>query len=300
MSKKIKKLKYVNKYGVSRSIPAEVKQIVRRRCGFGCVICGLAIYHYEHFDPVFENLKVKHEPNGITLLCPNHHQNKTSGRLSVETVKKFNAKPKALELGKVNDLFDLDVKSPTVKIGNFTFKDTPVLIQFEYEPIIKLELSEEEEQPHLLSATLRDTNGDIVLEIDKNEWKSSTMNWDCKVEGPRIVIRSAPKKVELIIRTEPPSNLVFEKISMLYKGIFMVCSENMAFNFSLPNGMTFSVESGEIEGGEVGLHLSSLGVAVGGVMLEYLTDEMKPMKIKPGKSKLNKLSFTNTTDSDKV
>ena len=56
-----------------------------------------------------QSLKMQsnHDPNGITLLCPNHHQNKTSGRLSVDTVKKFNSKPKSLEKGFVNDFFDI-------------------------------------------------------------------------------------------------------------------------------------------------------------------------------------------------
>ena len=34
-----------NKHGLSRDIPRAVKTVVRRRCGFGCVICGNAIVH---------------------------------------------------------------------------------------------------------------------------------------------------------------------------------------------------------------------------------------------------------------
>lgn len=30
-----------NKYGLTRDIPEDVKRKVRKRCGFGCVICGL-------------------------------------------------------------------------------------------------------------------------------------------------------------------------------------------------------------------------------------------------------------------
>jgi 5-methylcytosine-specific restriction endonuclease McrA len=32
-------------------IPEGVKREVRQRCGFGCVICGLPIYEYDHLVP---------------------------------------------------------------------------------------------------------------------------------------------------------------------------------------------------------------------------------------------------------
>ena len=51
-----------------RNIPAEIKRQVRQRCGFGCIICGLPIYEYEHME---EWAKVKrHRTEEITLLCP--------------------------------------------------------------------------------------------------------------------------------------------------------------------------------------------------------------------------------------
>lgn len=47
----------INKYGLTRDIPASVKRAVRQRDGFGCVICGLGIYTYEHIDQPFKNDK---------------------------------------------------------------------------------------------------------------------------------------------------------------------------------------------------------------------------------------------------
>lgn len=32
----------------SRNIPLSIQRKVRQRCGFGCVICGMPLYEYEH------------------------------------------------------------------------------------------------------------------------------------------------------------------------------------------------------------------------------------------------------------
>jgi magnesium chelatase family protein len=47
----------INKHGLSRTIPAEIRREIRQRSKFGCVICRNAIYTYEHIDPTFVNAK---------------------------------------------------------------------------------------------------------------------------------------------------------------------------------------------------------------------------------------------------
>lgn len=34
----------------SRNIPLPIQREVRQRCGFGCVICGMPLYEYEHME----------------------------------------------------------------------------------------------------------------------------------------------------------------------------------------------------------------------------------------------------------
>jgi len=40
-----------NKFGLSRTIPEAIKSQIRRDDGYGCVVCGNALYQYEHIDP---------------------------------------------------------------------------------------------------------------------------------------------------------------------------------------------------------------------------------------------------------
>ena len=63
---------------------AGIMREVRQRCGFGCVICGRPIYEYDH---ILGWAKVKrHVASEITLLCDNHHREKTAGFLPNERV----------------------------------------------------------------------------------------------------------------------------------------------------------------------------------------------------------------------
>jgi len=48
------------------------KRIVRQRCGFGCVICGLPIYQYDHMYGY--TVETADDPTVITLLCARHHE----------------------------------------------------------------------------------------------------------------------------------------------------------------------------------------------------------------------------------
>jgi len=58
----------INIHGLSRTIPEGIKRQVRQECGFGCVVCGLAIATYEHIDPPFKTAK-DHDPSKIAYLC---------------------------------------------------------------------------------------------------------------------------------------------------------------------------------------------------------------------------------------
>src|SRR5262245_53494220 len=72
-------------------IPDPVQREVRQRCGFGCVVCGLPFYHYDHMEDW--SITQTHDPANVTLLCHKHHGEKTNGLLPLREVKKANDNP---------------------------------------------------------------------------------------------------------------------------------------------------------------------------------------------------------------
>lgn len=76
---------------VRPEIPRPIKREVRQRCCFGCVICGIPIYHYDHVEEWSE--VEERDPQNLVLLCVRHHDEKTRGFLSADEVRAKSADP---------------------------------------------------------------------------------------------------------------------------------------------------------------------------------------------------------------
>jgi len=209
-----------NKHGLSRTVPAAVRREVRQRCGFGCVRCGLGLYDYEHFDPDFKEA-TEHCADGITLLCMQCNQKRRRGVLSVETVKAANASPRCSEQGFANEAFDFGQDSVEIAFAGVTFSDCDRLIEVNGFPILAIRPPEAPSQPYRLSGRFADETGEITLKIEDNIWSAGADNWDVECIGPRITIRSGPRNVALILKAEPPTRLVIEKLNMQFEGVFL-------------------------------------------------------------------------------
>ncbi len=72
----------INKFGLSRYVPTEIRREIRKRCGFGCVVCGTPIYDYAHIIPFIET--TEHDPSNIILLCRNHHSIERDGLVNID------------------------------------------------------------------------------------------------------------------------------------------------------------------------------------------------------------------------
>lgn len=201
-----------NRFGLSRDIPADVARDVRRRDGFGCVICGSIIVDYEHFAPEFKDAAV-HEAKGICLMCPTHHSSK--GRLLARsTIERAMANPKAGQRGFAAGEFDPGADRPTIKLGTVTFEDTDVILAIQGQEIIGISPPEEPGAPFRINARIRNAEGKLLLEIVQNEIRTPTQNWDSVFEGNIITLRSARYKVALVLRSEPGVGLIFERLDL--------------------------------------------------------------------------------------
>jgi hypothetical protein len=207
-----------NAFGLDRSIPAEIKRLVRQRCGFGCVICGLGVVQYEHVDPEFKDAR-RHDPDAIALLCPQCHAKVTAGMWSKARVKLAMKSPKCHQLGYTREFFDLVVGHPEIQFGGVLLKNCPVPIEVRGQPLFSIKPAENPGEPFLLSGYFTDSKGEVSLVIQDNEWRAEANLWDVEVKGPRITIREAQRATHLVLRVDPPNALVVERLDMLLAGI---------------------------------------------------------------------------------
>lgn len=215
-----------NKHGLGRTIAEGIKREVRRRCGFGCVRCGLGFYDYEHFAPDFKDA-VEHDPAGITLLCMQCNQKRARGLLSAETVAQANSNPICRQKGFTREEWGFGHNPIEVAFAGVTFTDVPTLIQINDESVLSIAPPEEGSGFYQLSGLFTDEAEQTVLEIRNNEWFAKADNWDVECVGNRITIRRGPRDIVLVLRSEPPRRLVVEKLNMRYGGYFLRGDENI-------------------------------------------------------------------------
>ena len=116
----------LNKFNLKRDIPSPVKRTVRKRCGFGCVVCGCAIIQYHHFNPEFVDAKT-HNAKGITLLCPNCHEKTKKRIFNSEFISDRDAEPECKKIGYARDVFHMGKRINGIQMGRAHFKGLDII-----------------------------------------------------------------------------------------------------------------------------------------------------------------------------
>ena len=205
-----------NKYNLSRTIPAAVKREVRQRCGFGCVVCGSAIYDYEHFDPEFSEAK-EHAPEGIALLCPTDHARKRKKLLSHKQYLQAIANPRALQLKKADAEWEVAGFAPTIVIGQKIFTGGTSVLKIDGELLLGFNEPEEEGLPPRLNCRFFDREENEVFSIIDNEISIFSDAFDIDTTSNLWTVRSDLYKIDLKIELNPPSNIVIKQLHFHYK-----------------------------------------------------------------------------------
>lgn len=215
----------------SRNVPLPIQREIRQRCGFGCVVCGLPLYEYEHMS---EWAQVKrHVANEITLLCDRHHREKTGGLLPKEVVRGADADPFNLREG-VSKPYDLHFggKQAEVVIGgnSFTCEDqgygtAMVPISIDGVALVGLILGD----GHLLLNVVAFDEFNVpVLHIKNNQLFYSMSPWDVQLVGTTLTLREAHRRILLEIEFAPPNKVIVTRGRFLRNGIeVLVRPENV-------------------------------------------------------------------------
>ncbi|GEM_PF-374384 len=192
-----------NKFGLSRNIPENIKRQIRREAGFGCVVCGNAIFQYEHIDPVFSESR-EHDPTRMTLLCAACHDRVTRGFLSKSSVLRAKKNPETKKRGYSFGMFDLCRVPPIVKLGAIVARNSRSIISAGGQSLLQVKPPEETGAPFRLCARFPSSNGAEAMIIEDNEWKAGVQNWDVDVVGRTVTIRERHRRIVLQITTTPP------------------------------------------------------------------------------------------------
>lgn len=248
-----------NKQGLSQTIPTDVKREVRRKAGFGCVVCGKAFGQYHHFDPKFEDAS-NHNPDCIVFVCPNHHEAADEGRLSKQSILYHAQYPLALQKGFSFGVFDMRCEKPILSVGEVTAINCRNFFRIDGRPILWINPPEISGGPFQLNADITDSKGEPILKIVDNEWQSFCGKFDIVTKGRRIIIYEKLRKIDLIIRVSPPENFFIERLNMDTNGYKLACDgKNLTVTSpskrTVLNAMSLSIEGAvsviDIEGDEI-------------------------------------------------
>jgi hypothetical protein len=215
-----------NKYGLSRHIPEDIKRQVRKAAGFGCVCCGIGIAGYEHINPEFYEAE-EHNPNCITYLCGGCHDKVTRGVWSKDRVLQAQKHPYCLERGKPHDAFDISGNSARVWLGPNEIINVHTILQIDGERVLSIEPNEEEGLPFQISGKFFDNEGNLLFEINKNEWIGNSDIWDVECVGRKITIRRENRLIALQIKMIPPYGFMVERANYNYKGTNLVITSKL-------------------------------------------------------------------------
>lgn len=249
----------------SRNIPLPIQREVRKRCGFGCVMCGNPIYDYEHMK---EWAKVKeHIAKDITLLCPSHHRDKTVGLLPKERVIEANRNPFNIKNGKSSS-HELYYNG---HMSEFVMGENSFIYQFNfnYEMFIPLMVHGVpivsfmyENGRLLLNLTLYNHSNNPILIIKRNHLEYSIDIWDITFKAKTLTFRDAKGSILFELIFEAPNKVIINKGNIYYDGVSIkVTPDKFIVNSN-------SVSSGRVSQFLVGLSIGenplSTGIVFGG------------------------------------
>ncbi len=204
--------------GSRREIPSEIRLAVRRRDGFGCVVCGCPIFEYEHF---VEYSKIgQHAFDNIYLACDNHHRKK--GKLySRGLIEKARLNPRnrsgprsAIEqLGFYGDQYTL-----TMGKGKLSITGRERAAALVVDGTTLLGFRRLEEGVLLLDLLLKDQAGATLLSIVESEVRINTQdNWDVDWSPTSTLrIRQSHHEVSIRVVFDADRNSVHIQSARLY------------------------------------------------------------------------------------
>jgi hypothetical protein len=216
-------------------IPEPIRREVRQRCGFGCVVCGLPLYEYDHLIPY--SVAKKHEAHNLTLLCPTHLAEKRKTLLTQEQIARANANPFAVKNG-VASPFGLHFEGKQIEVviggneftGGITLPDASLIqIPISIDDIDLVAFRVDGAGNVFLYACFFDRYNMPILTIFENCIVFSAIAGDIKFAGTRLTIREPEGDVLLEIEFVPPNRALITQGHVLCNGVELLIRNTYLF-----------------------------------------------------------------------
>lgn len=205
-----------------KKIPRPLAREVRQRCGFGCVICGMPLYEIDH---IIDWAKTKHhKKEELTLLCNQHHAEKTKGLLEKEQVIEANNNPFNLRQG-ISKPYDLHFngKNMDIIVGGIRCSMLkPIdgsklkVICVDYHELLGFTI---EDNHVYITLHLYDKQKNHLLSIVENRLQYSTIPWDIEFVGRNLIIRERHRNIILDVIFDPPNLITINRAKFYSNGI---------------------------------------------------------------------------------
>ncbi len=195
----------------SRKIPKPIKREVRQRCGFGCIICGIPLYEYDHM--IEYSVVKEHKADNITLLCDMHHREKTNKLRTLEQVQKANETPYNIENKESSPYnFNFEGSNFEFKMGECELsindlnpsKDYIIPFLVNNKKLISFEIINGQ---LFFNLVVFDKKQSLLLKIEENEMIYNTGLYDVEFVGTKLILREATKKIIFDIEFKIPNGV---------------------------------------------------------------------------------------------
>lgn len=202
---------------MNRTPPAHIRRLLRKEVNFGCPIegCGIPYLTYHHFDPPWRE-KEHHNTEGMIALCPTHAAIADGGAWTKDQLKKIKQQP-FIRKDQIAESFRFLRHDVVCQIGclAYGFKDFIIISN---EKVLGFERTP---QDYLgLNMILHDREGNIILEMNQNDWivyTNDIFDFECPPRGKSFRVRAKDDVTDFTLRFDDLSIGEFKEKTQEYK-----------------------------------------------------------------------------------
>lgn len=212
------------------NIPEPVRREVRQEANFGCAICGCPVIEIHHIVPRRE---VEHnDPEKMIALCRNHHELAGPQAEGITPDQLYEYKEDPYNSDIVDYDFYFESETPMLEFGGCKCKlkdrEQMSILTIDDEDIVEMSYSEGILR---FSAKLYNQNGDLVAELDENDWKAYTDEvWDLTYNGNHFKIWHEKRNIGIEIEYDSEMDKIFMR-GNFYKNGALVRSNSSKITF---------------------------------------------------------------------